>query len=272
MATMTFYEKLEQIESRYAEITAQLSLPEVLADSARYQKLARTHADLSEIVEKYREWKQVEKGLAEAKQMQDEAEDPEMRQLAHEEEKQISARKEVVERELRLLLVPKDPNDEKNVIVEIRAGTGGDEAALFAADLLQMYQRYAQLQGWRTEVMDISENDLGGVKEAVMEVAGTGASLVADRLHMGGEVRALLSPLPCLVLVEGLQIQQVQGRLKCDRQLAGGHVDAGRAVDGPCLARHRSTPAATGSSGPTTSGPSSRRNLRWFASYGTGTG
>jgi peptide chain release factor 1 len=169
---MTFYEKLEQIESRYAEITAQLSSPEVLADSARYQKLARTHADLSEIVEKYREWRQIEKGLAEAKQMQVEAEDPEMRQLAHEEEKQLSERKDAVERGLKLLLVPKDPNDEKNVILEIRAGTGGDEAALFAAELFRMYSRYAESQRWKVEVLESSPSSLGGLKEIVASIQG----------------------------------------------------------------------------------------------------
>jgi peptide chain release factor 1 len=172
MATMTFYEKLEQIESRYAEITAQLSSPEVLADSARYQKLARTHADLSEIVEKYREWRQIEKGLAEAKQMQVEAEDPEMRQLAYEEEKQLSERKDAVERGLKLLLVPKDPNDEKNVILEIRAGTGGDEAALFAAELFRMYSRYAESQRWKVEVLESSPSSLGGLKEIVASIQG----------------------------------------------------------------------------------------------------
>ena len=169
---MTFYEKLEQIESRYAEITAQLSSPEVLADSARYQKLARTHADMSEVVEKYREWKQVEKGLAEAKQMQVEAEDPEMRQLAYEEEKRLSERKDAVERGLKLLLVPKDPNDEKNVILEIRAGTGGDEAALFAAELFRMYSRYAESQRWKVEVLESSPSSLGGLKEIVASIQG----------------------------------------------------------------------------------------------------
>jgi peptide chain release factor 1 len=172
MATMTFYEKLEQIESRYSEMTVQLSSPEVLADSARYQKLARTHADLSQIVEKYREWKRIEKGLAEAKQMLAEAEDPEMKQLAHEEEKQLAGRKEEVERELKLVLLPKDPNDEKNVILEIRAGTGGDEAALFAAELYRMYSRYAESQRWKVEVLESSPSSLGGLKEIVASIQG----------------------------------------------------------------------------------------------------
>jgi len=172
MATLTLFEKLDQIEARYAELTEQLSSPEVLADSARYQKLARTHAELAEVVAKYRDWKQIERGLREARQMHVETEDPEMKQLAHEEERQLGERKETVERELKLLLLPRDPNDEKNVIVEIRAGTGGDEAALFAAELFRMYSRYAESQGWRVEVLASSPSSLGGLKEIVASIQG----------------------------------------------------------------------------------------------------
>src|SRR3989442_105261 len=124
MAALTLFEKLEQIESRYDELTQQLSSPEVLADSARYQKLARTHGELSEVVEKYREWKQIEKHLRGAQQMLIEAEDAEMKQLAHEEERQLLASKEVVERELRRPPRPRDPDDGKNVILGITAGPG----------------------------------------------------------------------------------------------------------------------------------------------------
>src|SRR5437899_39653 len=172
MAALTLFEKLEQIESRYDELTQQLSSPEVLADSARYQKLARTHGELYEVVEKYREWKQIEKRLRGAQQMLIEPEDAEMKQLAHEEERQLLARKEVVERELKRLLLPRDPNDEKNVILEIRAGTGGDEAALFAAELFRMYSRYAESQGWRVEVLESSPSSLGGLKEVVASIQG----------------------------------------------------------------------------------------------------
>ncbi len=172
MATLTLFEKLDQIEARYAELTQQLSSPEVLADSARYQKLARTHAELSEVVAKYREWKGIEKGLREARQMHVEAEDPEMKQLAHEEERLLGEQKEAVERDLKLLLLPRDPNDEKNVILEIRAGTGGDEAALFAGELFRMYSRYAESQGWRVEVLASSPSSLGGLKEIVAAIQG----------------------------------------------------------------------------------------------------
>jgi len=172
MAKLTLFEKLAQIELRYDEMTAQLSSPEIHGDSARYQKLARAHADLSAIVEKFREWKLIEKGLAETKQMQAEAVDPEMKQLAHDEERQLAEKKEAVERELKPLLLPKDPNDEKNVILEIRAGTGGDEAALFAGELFRMYSRYAESQGWRVEVLESSPSSLGGLKEIVAAVQG----------------------------------------------------------------------------------------------------
>lgn len=172
MATLTLFEKLNHIESRYEELTQQLSSAEVVSDSARYQKLAKTHAELAEVVAKYREWKQLDKDLRGAHQMLVEAEDAEIKQLAHDEEKQLAERKETVERDLKLLLLPRDPTDEKNVIVEIRAGTGGDEAALFAAELFRMYSRYAESQGWRVEILESSPSSLGGLKEVVAAIQG----------------------------------------------------------------------------------------------------
>src|SRR6266699_2319157 len=130
MATLTLTEKLDQLGARYDELSQQLSTSEVASDSARFQKIAKQHAELEEIVAKHREYKQIEKDLAGAHQLFVEADDAEMKQMAHEEEKTLAARKETVERELKLLLLPKDPNDEKSVLIEIRAGTGGDEAAL----------------------------------------------------------------------------------------------------------------------------------------------
>src|SRR5216117_1509470 len=164
MAVLTLTEKLDQLGARYDELTQQLSTAEVASDSARYQKVAKQHAELEEIVEKHREFKQIEKDLAGAHQMFLEAEDAEMKQMAQEEEKELTARKEIVERELKLLLLPKDPNDEKSVIVEIRAGTGGDEAALFAAELFRMYSRYAETQGWKVEIVDRDDTGIGGIK------------------------------------------------------------------------------------------------------------
>ena len=172
MAVMTLSNKLDQLGTRYDELTQQLSTAEVAADSARFQKIAKQHAELEEIVAKHREFKQIEKDLAGARQMIVEAEDAEMKQMALDEEKLLTARKEIVERELKLLLLPKDPNDEKSVIVEIRAGTGGDEAALFAGELFRMYSRYAETLGWKVEVLESSPSNLGGVKEIVAAIQG----------------------------------------------------------------------------------------------------
>ena len=172
MAVMTLSDKLDQLGARYDELTQQLSTAEIASDSARFQKIAKQHAELEEIVGKHREFKQVEKDLAGAHQMVLENEDAELKQMALDEEKQLSARKEVVERELKLLLLPKDPNDEKSVIVEIRAGTGGDEAALFAGELFRMYSRYAETQGWKVEILESSPSSLGGLKEAVAAING----------------------------------------------------------------------------------------------------
>src|SRR5580700_9903080 len=172
MANLTLFEKLDHIESRYEEITDQLSRPEILGDSGRYQRLRKTHAEMAEMVGKYREWKEIEKGLQGAKQLFDESDDPEMKQMAHEEARALESRREAVERELKLLLIPKDPNDEKNVIVEIRAGTGGDEASLFAAELFRMYSRYAESQGWKVEILESSPSSIGGMKEVVAAIQG----------------------------------------------------------------------------------------------------
>ena len=172
MAGLTLSEKLDQLDSRYEEMTQQLSSAEVVNDSARLQKMAKQHSELEQIVAKHREYKQIEKDLAGAHQMAVESDDPEMRTMAHDEEKALTERKATVERELKLLLLPKDPNDDKSVIVEIRAGTGGDEAALFAGELFRMYSRYAETQGWKVEVLESSPSSLGGLKEIVAAIQG----------------------------------------------------------------------------------------------------
>src|SRR5690349_12148454 len=172
MAVLTLSDKLDQLGARYDELTQQLSTQELVSDSARFQKIAKQHAELQEIVSKHREYKQIEKDLAGAHHMFIEADDAEMKQLAHEEEKQLAASNETVERELKLLLLPKDPNDEKSVILEIRAGTGGDEAGIFAGDLFRMYSRYAEGQGWKVDVLESSPSSLGGVKEIVAAIQG----------------------------------------------------------------------------------------------------
>jgi peptide chain release factor 1 len=172
MSVLTLSEKLDQLDIRYQQMTEELSTAEVVTDSTRFQKLAKQHAELAEIVSKHREFKQLEKDLADARQMMVESEDAEMRHMAQEEERQLAARKEIVERELKLLLLPKDPNDDKNILLEIRAGTGGDEAGIFAGDLFRMYSRYAESQGWKVEVMESSPASMGGVKEIVAAIQG----------------------------------------------------------------------------------------------------
>jgi peptide chain release factor 1 len=165
-------EKLEQIETRYEELTAELSSPDVMSDQAAYVKAAKQHRSLGEIVAKYRELKSLQDELAGAQELLATADDEEMRELARVEAESLLSRVGQAEEALKFLLLPSDPNDEKNVIVEIRAGTGGDEATLFAAEMLRMYQRYAERQGWRFEILDASESGIGGVKEAIALIEG----------------------------------------------------------------------------------------------------
>ena len=165
-------EKLEQIEARYEELTTQLSAPEVMSDQAAYIKAAKQHRTLGEMVKKFRDWKSVKEELAGARELLDASDDEEMREMARVEIEELQTRLDRTEEELRVLLLPSDPNDEKNVILEIRAGTGGDEATLFAAEMLRMYGRYAERQHWRMEILDISESGVGGMKEAVALIEG----------------------------------------------------------------------------------------------------
>src|ERR671933_570587 len=165
-------EKLEQIEARYEALTEEMSSPEVYSDPSNYAKLNKQHRSLGEIVAKYRQWKQLRSELAGAKELFDSSDDEEMRELARAEVATLEAQLEQAEEDLRILLLPRDPNDEKNVILEIRAGTGGDEATLFAAEMLRMYGRYAERQGWRMEILDASESGIGGLKEAIALVEG----------------------------------------------------------------------------------------------------
>ncbi len=165
-------ERLEQIEARYEELANELSAPELLADQVAYTKAARQHRTLGEVVEKYRTWKTLKAELAGAQELVESADDEEMREMARLEVETLQRKLEALDTELKLLLVPSDPNDEKNVIVEIRAGTGGDEATLFAAEMLRMYSRYAEKQGWRFEVLDVSESGIGGMKEAIVLIEG----------------------------------------------------------------------------------------------------
>ncbi|HEX5731717.1 MAG TPA: peptide chain release factor 1 [Blastocatellia bacterium] len=166
------FDKLDAIEEKYEELSRQLGEPELLADQQKYARAAKQHRDLEEIAAKYREYKSLERGLRETEEMLGTEDDAEMVELARVELVSLAERRDRVQAELKTLLIPKDPNDEKNVILEIRAGTGGDEATLFAAEIMRMYTRYAERQGWRVQVLDVSESGIGGIKEGILLIEG----------------------------------------------------------------------------------------------------
>jgi peptide chain release factor 1 len=166
------FERLDQIEIRYEELTQALLSPEITNDSAKYQKTARAHSEVAGIVEKYREYKDLKRGIAESKSVLADEPDAEMRLYAEEELAKLEARVGGVEEDLKVLLLPKDPNDDKNVVLEIRAGTGGDEATLFVAEVFRMYNRYAETQKWKVEVLSASESGVGGMKEVIALIEG----------------------------------------------------------------------------------------------------
>lgn len=169
------FDRLEDLVLRFQEIQDELSDPMVVSDQNRFRKLMKEQTDLSEIVEAYKEYKTAKEGIEESLALLDEESDEEMRELAKEELNACRATVEAKEQELKILLLPKDPNDNKNVIVEIRGGTGGDEAALFAAELYRMYVKYAEGKRWKTELISLNENGIGGFKEVVFMINGQGA-------------------------------------------------------------------------------------------------
>jgi peptide chain release factor 1 len=166
------FERLNQIETKYEELTQSLASPEIMNDSAKYQKTAKAHSEIAEIVGKYREYKDLQRGIEESRAIIATESDAELREYAQEELKTLEERVKAAEDELKVLLLPKDPNDEKNVIVEIRAGTGGDEASLFAAEIFRMYNRFAETQRWKVEVLSTSESGIGGLKEVIAIIEG----------------------------------------------------------------------------------------------------
>ncbi|MGB9083226.1 MAG: peptide chain release factor 1 [Terriglobales bacterium] len=166
------FERLDQIELRYEELSRALSSPDITNDSAKFQKTAKAHAEIAPIVEKYREYKDLTRGIAESKAMLAEETDAAMKAYAEEELAKLEPRVTAVEEDLKVLLLPKDPNDEKNVVLEIRAGTGGDEATLFVAEVFRMYNRYAETQKWKVEVLSTSESGVGGMKEVIALIEG----------------------------------------------------------------------------------------------------
>ena len=169
------FDKLQAIENRFEEINMKLSDPEVVSDNNLYRSLMKEHSELTDIVDKYKEYKKLKQDMNDAKEMLNEKHDKEMHELIEAEFNEARDNLEIVQHELKILLMPKDPNDDKNVIVEIRGGAGGEEAALFAYVLFRMYSRYAERKFWSTDILDLNETEIGGFKEVVFSIEGKGA-------------------------------------------------------------------------------------------------
>ena len=168
-------DRLAEIETKYEDLAEQINDPDVIANQTEWRKRRKEYSDMTPIVEKYREYKQAKEGIAESLAMLEEKQEEDFRELLKEELAENKEKAETLKQELTLLLIPKDPNDEKNVIMEIRGGAGGEEAALFAHSLLRMYTMYVQSRGWQLEMLNLNETELGGVKEAIFSVDGAGA-------------------------------------------------------------------------------------------------
>ncbi|MDD2903986.1 MAG: PCRF domain-containing protein, partial [Syntrophales bacterium] len=167
-----FLQRLEDLEKRYQELEARLGDPAVIRVQEEYQKLSKEHAELSPLIQAFRRYRQVQQELADSQALLQEEADEELKALAKEEVETLKEQAATLEEELRLLLLPKDPNDEKNVLLEIRAGTGGEEAGLFAADLFRMYSRLAERHRWKVEVLSHSPTGIGGLKEVIASISG----------------------------------------------------------------------------------------------------
>lgn len=228
-------EKLDFIEDKYNELTRKISDPEVIADQQEWQKLMKEHAGMEEIVVKYGRYKEVLKNIENDKNMLEDRLDSELKELAEEELKEMESSRDTLERELKVLLLPKDPNDEKNVFVEIRAGTGGEEAALFAAELLRMYTRYAERHNWKVELMSCNPTDLGGFKEVVVMIVGKG---VYSRLKFesgvhrvqrvpetesSGRIHTSAATVAIMPEADDVDVQIDPNDLRIDVFRAGGH-------------------------------------------------
>ncbi len=165
------FDRLEQLEERYKDLEKDLADPAIISDQQRFQKSAKQHRDMEAVIERYREYKQVQAGIADAKAMLNES-DADLRAMAQEELTALEGRLPEIEEQLKIMLLPKDPNDEKNVVLEIRAATGGDEASLFASEVFRMYLRYAELHRWKVEVLSETESSVGGMKDVTALIEG----------------------------------------------------------------------------------------------------
>ena len=224
-------DKLETLAARYDEIQVRLSQPETLSDMDTWRRLMKEHADMEELMTAYGRYKTVLENVEQAKEM---LEDPDLRDMAKEELSELEPEQEALERELQLLLLPKDPNDDRDVIVEIRAGTGGEEAALFASELARMYTHYADARGWKTEELDANLTELGGVKELSMMISGKGAysrlkyESGAHRVQRvpetesGGRIHTSAATVAVMPEVDDVEVEINPNDLRIDTYRAGG--------------------------------------------------
>ncbi|WP_316570590.1 peptide chain release factor 1 [Neobacillus sp. YIM B06451] len=213
------FDRLQAVEDRYEKLNELLSDPAIINDSKKLREYSKEQSDIQETVMVYREYKETKEQLEDAKAMLDEKLDADMRDMVKEEVNELSSQIEELEEKLKILLIPKDPNDDKNVIFEIRGAAGGDEAALFAGDLYRMYSRYAEAQGWKTEVMDASPTGLGGFKEIIFMINGTGAysrlkfENGAHRVQRvpetesGGRIHTSTATVACLPEAEEVEVE-----------------------------------------------------------------
>lgn len=228
------FDKLDFIEDRYEELSQKISDPEVIADQEQWRKYCKEHSDLTSIVNKYREYKKVNETIAEAKQLLKEKLDKDFREMVELELEESKEKIESIQDELKILLLPKDPNDEKNVIVEIRGGAGGEEAALFAGDLFRMYSRYAERNRWRVEILNSNPTDIGGYKEISFMIEGQGAYSqlkFESGVHRvqripttesGGRIHTSTVTVAVLPEVEDVEVQINANDLRIDVFRAGG--------------------------------------------------
>ena len=229
------FEKLEAIKKRYEELSAEISKSEVIANQELWRKLMKEHADLEVIVQAYEAYLSLQTELSDVREMVKNAEDAELREMAQEESASLEEKLQKAEETLKFLLIPKDPNDGKNVILEIRAGTGGEEASLFGADLLRMYQRYAERHGMKMETLSSNMTELGGVKEVVVLISGknaysrlkyeSGVHRVqrVPETESGGRIHTSAATVAVLPEAEEVDVKINPGDLRIDIYRAGGH-------------------------------------------------
>ena len=228
------FDRLQAVEDRYDRLNELLSDPEIVSDTNKLREYSKEQSDLQETVEAYREYKDLYAQLNDAKAMFDEKMDADMREMVKEEVSELEARLKEVEERLHILLIPKDPNDDKNVIMEIRGAAGGDEAALFAGDLFRMYSRYAEANGWKVKIMDSSPTGLGGFKELVFMITGKGAYSKmkyengAHRVQRvpetesGGRIHTSTATVACLPEAEEVEVEIHDNDIRVDTYASSG--------------------------------------------------